>query len=319
MSSLTSIRNRAERRVFDIISDVQDKVVARIVSSGSLRGFQGQAVRSAIKQEVQKGLHAAQGFVNTAVDEAWLHGIEKATIDMSKRMTVSPSSLTGERIYDFRETINSMYSRLFNDIETKLTERISRGSIRKLSPEDLVKEIGVRGGMFGGFRSRGMGIITEELYTVSSYAHQKRLSEIVEWGRLQTSATGKSPLKESKVGLKPMTMMIWMHSHLGSPPRFHHVAMEGKGVPLNKPFKIVNPKGEEFFALVPHDPALPPSETINCRCRAYPKTVWVTDEQKLEIEKQYEETGGFRDARWYKGADSIHKEAKPNLPYFKEQ
>lgn len=59
-----------------------------------------------------------------------------------------------------------------------------------------------------------------------------------------------------------MEYKTWLHTGVAKRDRSNHARLDMKKIPMNEEFDL----GNGIKALYPHDPKLPPEETINCHC-----------------------------------------------------
>lgn len=64
-----------------------------------------------------------------------------------------------------------------------------------------------------------------------------------------------------------VSQKLWRHTgSYRNEPRQNHVDMDGQTVNKSEPFTLIGEDGSTYYPMYPRDPALPPSESVNCHC-----------------------------------------------------
>ncbi|MBQ3566218.1 MAG: EndoU domain-containing protein [Oscillospiraceae bacterium] len=131
-----------------------------------------------------------------------------------------------------------MHLSSYNEIEAILTKGLKNGNGIDAVARDIL-ENGIRDEYYKAKR-----VAVTEILRAHSMAQEEAIQQC--------------PASEFKE---------WIHTggHKNK-PRENHVKMNGQRVPKNQNFKLIGADGITYLADIPHDPALPAGETINCHC-----------------------------------------------------
>lgn len=101
----------------------------------------------------------------------------------------------------------------------------------------------------------------------------------------------------------------WKHTGAyRNEPRQNHVDMDGKRVPVNKPFELKGADEKIYTPMYPGDPILPAEERVNCHCISQP----IVDEDILglpleERQRMQQEAIDAMDDEWEKELDARNR------------
>ena len=292
--TLVEVLKQAESKANAAIETVRQKIVLRVQGATSFTGVHGSSLRSQIESSVDSSLQNEAGQYHSDLMDAWKAGITRAENGKEQtHSTLVPDTST------FSEAIESGFDRLRAGINEDVKRLLVRASLNTdWTKERIIDDIGSseESGMFSEFASRARGIVHYALESIESHAFSERARELAKIGAQKTS--GAEAAKMLKEGIEPLTMKVWDHSAGGNPPRANHEAMDGKGVPIDKKFKLKGRDGETYWCEGPHDITLDIGEVANCHCTEHTVTINVTQEQKKFIYDEAAKTGGFRDSRW---------------------
>lgn len=146
----------------------------------------------------------------------------------------------------------NLITNLTDDARKKIAQAIDLASMGEKPTWSTIREIGRNlkdPSIFGTIARRAETIMRTESMRISQLATVERIK--------QYQATIPDLKKE------------WLHSHLGF-PRVGHLRLDGVIIKANDKFKLIGEDGIVYMISAPNDPLLPPSETINCRCKVLP-------------------------------------------------
>lgn len=289
--SLAGILSKAQSVAALEIETVRGQVVLLIQGSPSFTGAHGASLRARIKSTVSNYFdHLANRFAMYIAD-AWEAGIHRA------RHPELPSNLPR----DYEAQVHSMdsgFDHLGASISNDLIQLLTRASVTGWTKQQVIDKVGSgqASGVFKQYQARAYGILEHAVHVTESTAHARRAREIAQ---IKAQPIGFQKAKQLlKKGLHPLTIKVWRHSHGGNPPRYNHLAFDGKGVVVDMKFKLTGRDGNIYLIDGPHDMVLPAEEVINCHCMDETTTIDVTDEEEAKIREKSESTGGFTDPRW---------------------
>lgn len=257
----------AAQRALDILEQYHRRVVAQIADRPDL--LLTDTLR--LKREIEVLMREYQGVLRTAIS-----GYQSTAWDLSDDMVQAELFATGIRTGIAgvsQQTLNIMqgYSAdlikgLTDDALRRINSELQLASLGGRSFTELMRNIGANldsPSVFGTIANRSEMIARTEVSRAYSMGYQARGAEVAE----RVPGTRKTWTHSTGVtlaGKLPKGMYR---------PRPAHVALDGLTIGWNEQFSV-----NGWQAHAPHDPRLPASETVACRCRLVLNFEAVTDE-----------------------------------------
>lgn len=306
--SLFSTQHSAELQAIERLDNLRKEIILAVNAATSLSGWAGTSLRTSVGNLIKQAGDGIKSSFNSFLNEGWSAGSDRADKAYSNLLKeLSPPELTPQ-MGEFSRIVNNSFDSLFKDLQSKVDNILTRASLSDGTKEDVIEQIGARvsDGIFDRFSLNAAGIVSHEVGVVESFAYGKRSAEIEKQAAFKESYSKKSQLKKQPTKkavankLQPMTITVWAHSPAHLTARPGHLALDGCGVPVNGKFHLHSTDGNVYKCTQPKLPPLPIGDQVNCRCRTYPVVIWVTEEQKKQIEIKAKGEGGYRSELWSK-------------------
>lgn len=293
--TLDDLRAEAERKASDLVERIREKVTVIVVRS-PLTVYGMRSAKSEIERMLPGEFAAARYTLTDLLRDAWTAGV---TDTQSPHTALSPD-------YDVAEhEMTGALNELLASMQKKIGGVLMRAAIGDASKDDVLNAIGSdrETGLFKSFTARALGTVTHEVKEVYERARAARAKELGDALALaRRYRTGGSPTIGATATTgsvkNPVQIKVWLHSMGGNPPRAWHLDMHGKAVMWDQKFTLHAPKGKIHYADHPHDPKLPPEETINCHCISPPRVLWLTADEERDLRSEMAATGGSSGDRW---------------------
>lgn len=147
---------------------------------------------------------------------------------------------------------DSLVTRLTQQALSSVRAQIRLGVLGAKTPSYIMQDLAK---LLGTPERENLGPLWRQVDTVWR-TESMNLFNLAAWQRAQELARQVPGLRKR-----------WRHGGGGREPRpYHQRTLNGQTLPWDAPFRVVTPKGEEYAAMFPHDPSLPPGEVISCTC-----------------------------------------------------
>jgi hypothetical protein len=261
VADLDQLQNDAADEALTLLERYRKEVLAAIVStraplSAYLRQLLAEVDQliARFQSELSATMRRQIGLAADNGDQAVLEDAQAAGVDV-------PLSYTGvseQLVRTATEYVSELVTNLATDARGRITREVRLAAMGGMPLQQLVDRIGrnlTSPSVFGTIATRAEMIARTEVSRVRNMAYAAQGQELAQ--------------------RYPQMKKRWVHS-IGSPgfskhqrshSRPNHVALSDitadEPIAMDAAFDL----GNGITAMYPHDPALPASETVNCRCR----------------------------------------------------
>lgn len=253
LSQIEAAEAAGQKELIGLIDDLRRQVVLAVAETGEINPYTADLIRQRIASVVDAFRERLAQSLSDNQRRLFVKGIQ--TIDRA----VKSSSVFAAVPYLSEQTLTSaqrygaeLISEITNQARHKVNQQLELAVLGQKSAADVVGALGRNldgPSVFGTVARRAEIIYRTEVNRIYNIAATERMDQLVK--------------------VVPDLQKQWRHSHLGV-PRPGHVALDGMTVNASEPFLLVGKDGTPYEINGPHDPVLPPEESINCRCLAIP-------------------------------------------------
>lgn len=239
----------------ELLQRLRERVVVAVAESGALDAATAQAVKRRTAALVDEYEARLREQMSDNQQRMFVRGI-KLVDDVVKTgdITTALPYVDEENLRAAQQFSAELITNLAADVRARIAQEINLAVLGQKGSADIIRALGRNlkdPSVFGTIRRRSEIIVRQEVNRVQAQATRARLEQTAR----QVPDLGRE----------------WQHSGLGHPPRANHLAMDGDVAWGDQLFELRSADGQRVYKIWgPHDPKLPPDETIGCRCLAAP-------------------------------------------------
>lgn len=249
------------REMLDILEGYRREVIGMILSareplSGSLRGLLAEidTLIARLSRDLGNAMTRGATIAANAGDEAVLDDLRSARVEV-------PLSFVGvseQLVRTLTEYSASLVTQIPAEARTQITAQVRLAALGSVDTTTLIDRIGrnlTSPSVFGTIARRSEAIARTEVSRARGMAYAEQGQEVA--------------------NRYPGTRKVWEHATTSpgfttfqrSNSRPNHIRLSQQTNAHPIPFDELFHLGGGITAQYPHDPALPASESVNCRCR----------------------------------------------------
>ncbi len=252
LSQIETIQAGGERQLMGLLDELRREVVLLLMDS-KLEPIMAQSIRMALKTAVERVRVKMQDALSENQKRLFVKGIQTTDAAVTSRNVrvalpyLSDASLTTLQGYGA-----DLITKVTDEARGAITNEINLAIMGQKPMSAVMDSIGRNldsPSIFGTIARRTQTIFKTETSRIHNISADERMKQL----------TTQIP------GLKKE----WIHGHQGV-PRPGHLDLDGVQVPADGKFTLEGANGETYHVKGPHDPVLPASESVNCRCYTVP-------------------------------------------------
>lgn len=253
LRSIKGITTEGDKQLLSLVDQLRRNIIVMLVENGRIDANLLRSLREQLPEIMRRFDTEFSGLLSENQRRVFVKGIQMVDRVVKASGTLAAVPYLDETVLKQVAEFDADLIRNVSDTARRnIATEVSLAVMGQKSVDDVMDSIGrnlTSPSVFKSVRDRARAIYITEMHRVQNAATAQRLKQ------LQKQVTDLD--KE------------WLHSHRGL-PRFNHLAMDGTRVPANENFTLVGKNKQTYSVAAPHDPTLPASETVNCRCTIIP-------------------------------------------------
>jgi hypothetical protein len=229
------------------VDALRERVVLELAQTGALTPYTAQTVKARISELMALYKDRMSEQLSANQRRLFIKGIQVVDAAItSGDLTLAVPYLSEQTLEQAKRFGAELVTNLLDQARSQIAQQIDLAVLGQKGVSETIDAIGTNledPSVFGTIGRRAITIFRTEVNRVQNLAASERLK--------QASAQIPDLQKE------------WLHSHVGI-PRPGHLLLDGTAIGVDERFTLKGRDGEVYHPMGPHDPALPPSESINC-------------------------------------------------------
>lgn len=244
------------RRIWELLREVEREIRADLVSAEGFRAYQLREVLKSVEQYLDAFDAQAVAALRDGIRGAYQFG-GAYVVEPLEEIGVTAAFLqtTPQTLNVIVDASADLVTGITSDVRRFINLQIRQAALQQITPVDAMQNI-----------SKHLGFVSMRpgRETVKGVAYNTERIVRTEMGRTFNLATHSQQLATAE--RVPELMKRWVATGDGRTRESHlvaHMRYRDNPIPVNEPFEVGG-----ALLMYPLDPAGPPEETINCRCRS---------------------------------------------------
>jgi hypothetical protein len=253
---LDVVKNAGVKALVSELEKTRQLIVLAVADNGQISSSNVQLLKTSIEQILQTRGEAIKNELSENARKVFVKGIQVVdTLIMTNNIHKGVPYLSETKLKILQDYHAELIKDITEDAKARISREITLSQLGQKSVDDTIKAIGRNlksPSIFKSVIKRAEVIFKTEVNRVGNLASSERTKQF------QTQI--------------PELKKQWIHSHVGI-PRAGHLMLDGVIVGANENFRLFGEDGRIYFPQAPHDPMLPASEVINCKCMMVPAII----------------------------------------------
>jgi len=253
LNDMESKREAGAKDFLGNIDSLRQEVVLAVAESGPLDPTTLDPLSARITSIVEANEPRLRDTFTQNQRNQFIKGIQLIDSAMNGAgITVMLPFLSEATLIQVQGYAAELITGISDDVRKRIVQEINLAVLGQKPNTEVLAAIGrnlTDPSVFGTVASRSAAIFRTEVNRIGNFAAVERMEQT----RKQVDDLRKE----------------WNHSGAGE-PRLGHLDLDGTVIDVDELFTLKGADGQTYEVKQPHDPTLPASETVSCRCQAIP-------------------------------------------------